>query len=97
MKLHHFTNEIIAIAKKNNVSWDVGADMFLANVRNAGNEGLPYYEGAKEVDFAELKECEKELAESKISFVEAYNKHNTEIINLRKDGKFEEVVKLMEG
>lgn len=97
MKLHTFTNEIINIAKANNASWDVAADMFLANVRNAGDKELPYYKGAEKVNFEALKEVEKELAESKVDFVAAYQKHNTEIINFRKDGKFEEVIKVMGG
>ena len=97
MKLHTYTNEIIDVAKKNNVSWDIGADMFLANIRNAGDKDLPHYEGAKGVDYMELKACITELEESKPDFVKAYAKHATEIIGLRKDGDLNAVVKVMEG
>ena len=97
MKLHQYTNEIIDIAKKANVTWDIGADMFLVNIKNAGQEGLPYYAGAKDVDFASLKEYLNELELSKPAFCEAFRKHNTEIINARKDGRYEDVIKIMEG
>lgn len=97
MKLHKYTNEIISIAKAQNVSWDIAADMFIQNIKNAGNKELPYYAGAGNIDFGALKEYVSELEVSKPAFCEAYRKHNTEIINLRKDGKYEEVVKVMEG
>lgn len=54
MKLIDYKNEIIAISKAEDVSWDVAMDMFLANVRNAGQEGAPHYKGADEVDYAAL-------------------------------------------
>ena len=56
MKLIDYKNEIIAISKEENVSWDVAMDMFLANVRNAGDgvDDAPYYKGADEVDYAGL-------------------------------------------
>ena len=56
MDLMEYKEEIIAIARANDVSWDVGRDMFLANIRNAGQDALPYYEGAEEVDYLALKE-----------------------------------------
>lgn len=54
MNLNTYVNEIMDIATANDVSWDVGADMFLANVRNSGDETLPHYPGAF-VDYAALK------------------------------------------
>ena len=56
MNLMDYREEIVAIAKANDVSWDVGRDMFLANIRNAGDHALPYYQGANEVDYLALKE-----------------------------------------
>ena len=47
--------EIYQIAKENHVDRFIAADMFIANVRNAGDEALPHYPGA-EVDYAALKE-----------------------------------------
>lgn len=40
-KLNRYVNDIIAIAGANDKSWDVGCDMFLANVKNVGKDGLP--------------------------------------------------------
>lgn len=57
MKLITYKKEIIAIAKANDKPWDVARDMFLANVRNAGNGELPHYPGADEVDYAALKDA----------------------------------------
>lgn len=54
-KLIEYKKEIIAIANKQNVSWDVAARMFLANIRNAGHPNLPHYSGADEVPYATLK------------------------------------------
>lgn len=56
MKLITCKKEIVSIAKANDVPWDVARDMFLANVRNAGNPGLPHYPGADEVDYAALRD-----------------------------------------
>lgn len=55
MKLINYKNEIRAIARANDVDIGVARDMFLANVRNAGNKGLPYYAGADAVDYVALK------------------------------------------
>lgn len=54
-KLIEYKKEILAIANKQNVSWDVAARMFLANIRNAGHSGLPHYSGADEVPYASLQ------------------------------------------
>lgn len=55
MKLITYKDEIRAISRANNVSWDVARDMFLANVRNAGIEGAPHYTGADEVDYMAIQ------------------------------------------
>ena len=55
MKLITYKDEIRAISRANNVSWDVARDMFLANVRNAGSEGAPHYTGADEVDYMAIQ------------------------------------------
>lgn len=58
LNLIDYKKEIVAIAKANNAAWDVARDMFLANVRNAGQDTLPYYEGADGVDWEALHaEC----------------------------------------
>lgn len=54
INLKNFEKEIISIAKANNMSWDIGKDMFIANIQNAGVEGAPYYAGA-DMDYAALK------------------------------------------
>lgn len=58
LNLIDYKQEIVAIAKANDAAWDVARDMFLANVRNAGQDTLPYYEGADGVDWEALhQEC----------------------------------------
>ena len=41
MKLHTYINEILDIAKAEHMSMDVAVNMFLANVKNAGDSSLP--------------------------------------------------------
>lgn len=53
-------HDFFDIASKNDMPWDIGIDMFLANVRNSNDPKLPYYEGADKVDYKALKpELEK--------------------------------------
>lgn len=97
MKLHTYTNEIINIATANHMAWDIGADMFLANIRNCKDSTLPHYDGADEVDYKALLPHLKDLEDSKAEFVEMYRKHSTAIIELRRRKEYGDVVKLMEG
>lgn len=97
MKLHVYTNEIIDIAKANGMSWDIGANMFIANARNSIDKDLPYYYGAEDVNFEALYQFADELEESKPDFVRDYRKHEKEIIALRKQGDYAGIVALMEG
>lgn len=55
MELKKYVNEIMDIARENNMPWDVGLDMFIANIQNDGEKGLPYYAGAEEVNYGGLK------------------------------------------
>lgn len=88
MNLIEYINEIFDIAVANNMPWDVGADMFLANIRNAGQEGLPYYAGA-EIDYFALQGAlfcmtAQEVADMKNEFNEFVRAHIGEIIEARK-------------
>lgn len=42
-KLHKYVNEIIDLGTAANMGWKEGVNMFLANVKNAGQEGAPHY------------------------------------------------------
>ena len=54
MKLHTYINEILDIAKAEHMSMDVAVNMFLANVKNAGDSSLPHYKGADHVAEGDL-------------------------------------------
>lgn len=99
MKLHSYVNEVLDIIneanKTSSYSWGVGADMFLANIRNAGKPCLPYYPGAEHVDYEALKPYHAELAESMVEFVEAVQNHYNEVMDLRAKGKYKAVVDLI--
>ena len=97
MKLHEYTNEILDIAKANDKSFDIGADMFLANVRNAGVVGAPYYAGAIGVDYAALKPHLEELADSYPDFVSDFRANQTRIAALRREADVEAVKAVMCG
>ena len=64
MKLHTYINEILDIAKAEHMSMDVAVNMFLANVKNAGDSSLPHYKGADQVDYAAAKHHAQELQET---------------------------------
>lgn len=87
MELKDFVNAILDIAKANDVSWDVGADMLLANIRNCGDETLPYYPGAY-LDYAAWKPeleamSDQAVAEMKNDFAYWYRAHAEEIRKAR--------------
>lgn len=56
MELKNHFAEIIAIACENNVSWDIGMDMFVNNMEDAEAVGDKYfYHGADDTDYKALK------------------------------------------
>lgn len=95
MKLHNFLNIIFDIAEANNVDYGVGMDMFLANIRNQRDKRLPWYKGADQLDYTELKDRLSELQQSKTEFSTAVHKNYDEIVALHKEGKRVETVKLV--
>ena len=73
--LNTYKQEIIAISAANgNVDIGVATDMFIANIRNAGNEGLPYYEGAGNVDYIALKDDLAAIVDTKTAFLEEWGR-----------------------
>lgn len=97
MKLHDYLNEIFDIAhaakETSSVSWDVGKDMFLANVQ----AGEAVYPGADGVDYAALQPHHQELVETGAAFVSAVQDHYREIVDLRAQGKRDEAAALIAG
>lgn len=72
-KLNKYVNEIISIADANDVGWDVGVNMFLANVKNHGGDGLPHYAGADGLDWAKVgAELAPFTAEDEADMVNTY-------------------------
>ena len=53
-KLHKYINEIIDLGTAANMGWKEGVNMFLSNVKNAGQEGAPHYGGADHLDWAAI-------------------------------------------
>lgn len=100
-KLNKYVNEIIAIAGANDVSWDVGCNMFLANVKNYDKPDAPYYAGA-DLDWPDVAaelcpfsaEDERDMLQT---FREDYKAHQEEILALRAEGKYEEAARVMCG
>ena len=88
MELKKCVNEIIDIAEANDVAWDVGMEMFLANARNCGDETLPHYPGAY-VDWSALKlelapMTDTQVADMKNDFAYWYRANAEEIRKARK-------------
>lgn len=100
-KLNKYVNEIIAIAGANDVSWDVGCNMFLANVKNYDKPDAPYYAGA-DLDWPDVAaelcpfsaEDERDMLQT---FRDDYNAHMQEVIALRKEGRYDEAARVMCG
>lgn len=87
MEVKKYVNEILDIAVENDVSWDIGLDMFLANVRNCGEPDTPYYPGAF-VDYAALKPeleamTDAQVADMKNDFAYWYRANADEIRQAR--------------
>lgn len=86
--LKEYVNEIIAIAEANDMSWDIGADMFVANIRNSGDPEMPYYKGAF-LDYPALKPeleamTDEAVADMKNEFAAWYREHAEEIRKARR-------------
>lgn len=98
-KLNGYVNEIIAIAGTNDVSWDVGVNMFLANVKNYGKEGACYYEGA-DLDWgAVVAELGPITLAAEVDMINTYcadyRKNMKKVIALRKAGDYEGAKEVM--
>ena len=77
MKLIPYLHEIFDIANANDMPWDVGIDMFLANIRNAGDEDLPYYEGAEHINYIVLKPVLEAMTDAEVA--DAYNEFSDHV------------------
>lgn len=77
MKLIPYLHEIFDIANANDMPWDVGIDMFLANIRNAGDEDLPYYEGAEHINYIVLKPVLEAMTDEEVA--DAYNEFSDHV------------------
>lgn len=98
-KLNKYVNEIIAIAGANDKSWDVGCNMFLANVKNYDKPDAPYYPGA-DLDWPDVAKDLAPLdatseADMLNTFRADYKAHMAEVIALRKEGKYDEAAAVM--
>lgn len=94
MRLLDFVNDIFDIAAANDVSWDVGLDMFLANIQNVVTyPEAPRYAGAETLDYEALSTIYGELytEEQLKEFNDQVRKFYPEICELRKDGKRDSV------
>lgn len=71
MKLDKYTNEIHAIAKANgNPQFSTAVDMFLNNIKDAGNPNDQYhYAGADELDYEALKPDLADMEDEKNDYI----------------------------
>ena len=61
---YEYLPEILAIAKENKVSWDIGFNMFTKNIKDANVPDDPYfYHGADELNYAEILAEHPEVTE----------------------------------
>lgn len=98
---YEYVIECLDIANANNMSWDIGLDMFLNNIRDIQlhKEGKdPYwYPGADQLDYEALQKVldevgDVEMAIRKNTFVQVYRqKALKEYAELRRAGKNKEL------
>ena len=101
-KLHKYVNEIIDLGSAANMGWKEGVNMFLSNVKNAGQEGAPHYGGAEHLDWkAVAREIgpfdDGDEADMINTFNADYTAHMAEIIDLRFAGDWDGVRAVMCG
>ena len=99
-KLNKYVNDIIAIAGANNVSWDVGADMFLANAKNVGIEGAEHYPGADHLDWKAVAEelaplTPQAQADMLTTYCADYRAHMSAVISARRANDYDKAVEVM--
>lgn len=94
---YNYINEILAIARKNHKSWDVGLNMFINNCKDAYAENDPYvYHGADELDYKKIHDTEiaAEIRENgpawepilNNEFMKVYRANHAEIVRLHQAG-----------
>lgn len=93
--LYEYINEIMDIASVNHAEPQNAKDMFLANVRNAGDPTLPHYRGAWNVDYAALAEDLPRLTKEGAALTPALFDHYKALVELRRAGRYAEAVELM--
>ena len=94
--LNPYVNDIIAIAGANHMEWDEGVDMFLANVKARENK----YPGADHLDWDVVANeigpiTPAEEADMRKTYCEDYRARMSEVIALRRTGRYGEAVEVM--
>lgn len=100
--LNKYVNDIIAIAGANDMPWDVGSNMFLANAKNVGIDGAEHYPGADHLDWAAIADELAPItpateADMLNTFAKDYRAHMAEVIAARKVGDYAKAVEVMIG
>lgn len=93
--LYEYINEIMDIATANHAEPQNAKDMFLANVRNAGDPTLPHYRGAWDVDYAALAEDLPRLTNEGAALTQAVFDNYKALAELHRAGRYAEAVELM--
>lgn len=96
--LYEYTNEILDIAKKNDLDVSKAVDAFLNNVSDYGKlDDQYFYHGADTVDYGALHEVYAEIQPEGKALTEALKEHYGDITDLRNAGKRAEIVLLMKS
>ena len=95
--LYEYIYEIMDFDSVNHAEPQNAKDMFLANVRNAGDPTLPHYRGAGNVDYAALAEDLPRLTNEGAALTQALFDHYKALVELRRAGRYAEAVELMRG
>ena len=95
--LYEYINEIMDIAEVNHVEPQNAKDMFLSNIRNAGDPTQPHDRGAGDVDYTALAEDLPRLTREGAALTQALFDHYKALVELHRAGRYAEAVELMRG
>ena len=97
MRLHKYVNEVLDMAKANNVEYEIAIRMFTGNVMQAAGQGDYVHPGLAGFDFAPLAPHLQELLDTSEGFVKDFEANKAEVMACRNAGDYDGAVAIMEA
>ena len=97
MRMHQYVNEVLDLAKANNVEYEIAIRMFTGNVMQAAGQGDYVHPGLDGFDFAPLVPHLQELLDTSEGFVKDFEANKAEVMACRNAGDYDGAVAIMEA